>query len=116
MKKVYKASDSEFYEWISSEPSEQSLLDALRVLEEKKAALWDGSDDSYRRDRYDLDANYMLRIRWIKSALAVLWIDSGQVEVVRGFLSENGARLDSKPIPKPTGNPIGDTLITPLWC
>jgi hypothetical protein len=68
-----------FDAWLASEPDEQALRDAYVQLEERRAALWTpGHPDSFCRDRYDLDALYVTRLRQVKWALAHCWLQTGQ--------------------------------------
>jgi hypothetical protein len=72
---------AEFTAWLDGDPDEDALRDAYLALETRRAQLWTpGHPDSYARDRYDLDALYVTRLRTIKQALATRWIATGQVK------------------------------------
>jgi len=75
------SNDSTFHEWLASAPSEDDLREAYLTLEGRRADLWTpGHIDSFRRDRYDLDARYIRQLVQIKKALASHWIVTGQVD------------------------------------
>jgi len=72
---------SAFDEWLSSCPTEDDLREAYLTLEAKRSGLWTpGHIDSFRRDRFDLDARYVTQLVRIKRALARQWIVTGQVD------------------------------------
>lgn len=72
-------SDAEFSAWLDAAPTEDALREAYLLLEAKRAHLWTaGHLDSFRRDRYELDARYVTRLVQIKWALAHIWTDTGQ--------------------------------------
>lgn len=72
---------SGFNDWLICSPSEDELREAYLTLEAKRADLWTpGHIDSFRRDRFDLDARYVWQLVEIKRALARQWIITGQVE------------------------------------
>jgi len=72
--------ESEFTDWLSSSPTEDELREAYLGLEAKRAALWSpGHTDSFRRDRYELDAAYIRRLVGLKTALASHWVRTGQI-------------------------------------
>ena len=74
------ATDLTFDLWLASSPTEDQLRDAYVTLEAKRADLWSpGHIDSFRRDRFDLDAAYVRRLVRLKQALARHWIVTGQV-------------------------------------
>ena len=73
--------DTDFATWLASVPTEDELRDAYVRLEAKRAQLWTaGHHDSFRRDRYELDARYVDRLVRIKWALARRWEASGQFD------------------------------------
>lgn len=77
---LYSTTDEKFDEWITSDPTQEDLFEALMVIEAKRAALWTaGTEDSYHRDRYERDAKYVVRLRCLKNHLANMWLDSGEV-------------------------------------
>jgi len=60
---------------------EDELRDAYVRLETKRSQLWTpGALDSFRRDRYELDARCVHRLVRIKWALATRWEASGQFD------------------------------------
>lgn len=69
---------TDFDVWISdSDLCETELNEALRILEIKRSNLWTpGHDDSYYRNRYDLDALYVERMNKIKERLAKCWMSA----------------------------------------
>jgi hypothetical protein len=74
------STESEFTTWLASSPTEDELREAYLGLEAKRAALWSpGHTDSFRRDRYELDAAYIRRLVGLKSALASHWVRTGQI-------------------------------------
>jgi hypothetical protein len=76
------ASDSEYSAWLETHPSEADLRAAYFTLESAREALWTpGHIDSFRRDRYELDARYVRRLVQVKKALASSWTESGQLSV-----------------------------------
>ena len=73
--------DTDFATWLASVPTEDELRDAYVRLEAKRAQLWTpGQLDSFRRDRYELDARYVQRLVRIKWSLARRWHDTGQFD------------------------------------
>jgi hypothetical protein len=76
------ASDSEYSAWLQTRPSESDLRAGYFALEAAREALWtQGHIDSFRRDRYELDARYVRRLVHVKQALAAEWTESGQLSV-----------------------------------
>ena len=74
-------SDLEFANWLAGDPTEDELREAYLALESKRADLWTpGHIDSFRRDRFDLDAAYVRRLVRLKKALARHWVVTGQVD------------------------------------
>lgn len=72
-------SPAEFTTWLASNPSEDELRDAYVILETRRAQLWTpGHDDSFRRDRYERDAEYVTQLVRVKWALSRRWAESGQ--------------------------------------
>jgi hypothetical protein len=83
------SSDDEFQDWLAQTPSEDALRDAYVFLETKRAQLFTpGHIDSFRRDRYEIDSQCVLRLVRIKWALANHWASTGQF-----------SRLSSEPQP-----------------
>jgi hypothetical protein len=83
MRFVPDSTDSTFHDWLAASPGEDDLREAYLTLEAKRADLWTpGHIDSFRRDRYDLDARYIRHLVQIKKALASHWIVTGQVDDV----------------------------------
>ena len=73
--------DSEFTAWLEMATTEDDLRDAYLTLEQKHAQLWTrGHLDSFRRNRYELDARYVSRLVRIKWLLAARWTASGQFD------------------------------------
>jgi len=73
--------DTDFATWLASAPTEDELRDAYVRLETKRSQLWTpGALDSFRRDRYELDARCVHRLVRIKWALATRWEASGQFD------------------------------------
>ena len=73
--------DTDFATWLASVPTEDELRDAYVRLEAKRSQLWTpGALDSFRRDRYELDARCVHRLVRIKWALATRWEASGQFD------------------------------------
>ena len=71
--------DTDFATWLAAAPTEDELRDAYVRLEAQRAQLWTpGHLDSFRRDRYELDARCVHRLVRIKWALATRWEASGQ--------------------------------------
>lgn len=65
--------------WLDTTPSEDALREAYVTLEARRAELWaPGHIQSFRRDRYDLDARLVTCLVRIKWALAQRWEQSGQ--------------------------------------
>jgi hypothetical protein len=76
------ASDSEYSAWLGTRPSESDLRAGYFALEGAREALWTpGHIDSFRRDRYELDARYVRRLVQVKQALASEWTETGQLSV-----------------------------------
>ena len=72
--------DQFFLEWLEALPTEDQLRGAYLDLEAHRAALWTpGHIASYRRDRYDIDAQDVRRLVQVKAALAREWLRTGQV-------------------------------------
>jgi hypothetical protein len=72
---------TDFESWLASVPTEDELRDAYLRLETARAQLWTaGHLDSFRRDRYELDAGHVTRLVRIKWALANRWAESGQFD------------------------------------
>ncbi len=72
------STDPAFTLWLASSPTEDDLRDAYVTLEAKRADLWTtGHIDSFRRDRFDLDATYVRRLVQVKQALARHWVVTG---------------------------------------
>ena len=62
-------------------PPKTNCRDAYLTLESKRTDLWTpGHIDSFRRDRFDLDAAYVRRLVRLKQALARHWVITGQVD------------------------------------
>jgi hypothetical protein len=73
--------DTDFATWLASVPTEDELRDAYVRLETARSGLWTaGHHDSFRRDRYELDARYVDRLVRIKWALARRWEATGQFD------------------------------------
>ena len=73
--------DSDFATWLASVPTEDELRDTYVRLEAQRAQLWTpGHLDSFRRDRYELDARCVQRLVRIKWALATRWEATGQFD------------------------------------
>lgn len=80
MSRLYSVTDEEFTAWLESDPTEDELRETYLVLEAKKAALWNpDKNDSYFRDRYERDSDYMKRLLRVKEALMRTWLSTGQV-------------------------------------
>lgn len=63
--------------------TESELREEYFTLERKLSNLWNPHhDDSFKRDRFDLDAEYVSRLVTVKQALAQLWVKTGQIIVV----------------------------------
>jgi hypothetical protein len=74
-------SREQFRAWLASGPSEDELRDTYVALERERAELWTpGHLQSFRRDRYERDAEYMGRLLDVKRALAQLWRRTGQLD------------------------------------
>ncbi len=72
-------SPTDFTAWLASDPTEDELREAYVILETRRAQLWTpGHHDSFRRDRYDRDAEYVTQLVRVKWALARRWAESGQ--------------------------------------
>lgn len=80
--------DEQLREWLGTTPTEDELRAAYLLLEGKRSDIWTpGHIDSFRRDRFDLDARYVRQLVQLKAALARQWIRTGQVapgEVAEG--------------------------------
>ena len=75
------STDLQFDAWLAQHPSEDELRSAYLHLETRRADLWTaGHIDSFRRDRYELDARCVRRLVRIKQALAATWTASGQID------------------------------------
>jgi hypothetical protein len=76
------ASESDYATWLASSPSEDALRAAYFELENARTDLWTpGHIDSFRRDRYELDARLVRRLVQLKQALAAAWETSGQIQL-----------------------------------
>ncbi len=74
-------SRTQFQAWLASGPSEDELREAYLTLEHERAQLWTpGHLDSFRRDRYERDAEYVARLVEVKRALVRQWQRSGQLD------------------------------------
>lgn len=62
---LYSITDEQFDSWIESQPTERELREAIGVLEAKRHALWDPTNDHDRfyRDRYERNDRYTARIQ-----------------------------------------------------
>ena len=75
--------EHEFEHWLEWGPTEDELRDAYLQLEAKRAELWTpGRHDSFRRDRFEIDARYVKRLVHLKWRLARRWELSGQFDRV----------------------------------
>jgi hypothetical protein len=71
---------TQFQTWLASAPSEDELRETYLTLERERAQLWTpGHLESFRRDRYERDAEYVARLVEVKRALARHWQRSGQL-------------------------------------
>ena|GEM_PF-4870569 len=71
--------EAELESWLASSPIEDELREAYIRLEAKRADLWtSGHIDSFRRDRHELDGEFIQRLVKLKFALATTWIETGQ--------------------------------------
>lgn len=71
--------EAEFESWLASNPIEDELREAYIRLEAKRANLWtSGHIDSFRRDRHELDGEFIERLVKVKFALATTWVETGQ--------------------------------------
>jgi len=73
--------DFEFTEWLETVATEDELREAYLLLEQRRSHLWTrGHLDSFRRDRFEIDARYVTRLVRIKWLLAARWTASGQFD------------------------------------
>jgi hypothetical protein len=77
--------DTTLDEWLRGAPTEDDLRLAYIALETKRADLWTaGHIDSFRRDRYEVDARYVRQLVQVKRALARHWTETGQLDQAAG--------------------------------
>jgi hypothetical protein len=77
--------DAALEEWLDTPPTEDDLRLAYISLETRRADLWtSGHIDSFRRDRYEVDARYVRQLVLVKRALARHWNETGQLDQTAG--------------------------------
>lgn len=77
-----EATEPEYATWLATEPTEDELREAYIALETARGELWTtGHIESFRRDRYEVDARLVRRLVQVKHALATAWETSGQIEL-----------------------------------